>query len=381
MRLNSSINNRKNNSNASKNKHISASSQERRDEEKRRMDRRNEVMIGKTSALDGEKDFSIDSTATEEEYLRQASRIEREIFSQTELGLTELKNFRLEESLKAFERVFELRPNAYCWQAGIVKYYLGDYVGGADIFARNARLYETKFGLPGSEERIWRDACELRYIKNPRNKEHKPSKEMIRQVEEVDEDCMNETKRVTLIVKDLFAASVNDDQSTLILSRAKLRAIGGSFDNNSRRPDQKMWKVNSWFYLGLHYDTLGESEESKKCMKMALRLCPSNGNGSDIIHALPLLHMSTRDWFDDDEFDIVEENPPAPVNSEQEIIETPSGITVDPILLQSIHDSISKMKYDGLSNALKIRGINHTGPKKELQTRLFNSLVKDVGLR
>jgi len=359
----------------------SASSKERRDEEKRRMDRKKDVVLGKTSAIDGETNFSLDPTATEEQYLKQASKVEQEVFFQTELGLTELRNLCLEKSSKAFQRVFELRPHAYCWQAGIVNFYLGDCIGAAEIFAKSACTYETKFGLPGSEERIWRDACELKYLNDPSNKKQKPSKEMFKQVEETDEDCMDETRKVIRLAKDLFAASVNNDYSKLILSKAKLRAIGGTFGKNDKISDQKMWRVNSWFYLGLHYDAFGEYKESKKCMKMALRLCPSNGNGSDIIQILPLLHMSVRDWFDDDEFNIIDGNSHEKENSEKEKVDTPSGVTVDPIIVLSIRDSISKMKYDDLKNTLRIRGVSHTGPKEKLQTRLFNSLVGDVGLQ
>jgi hypothetical protein len=46
-------------------KHLSASDRERRDEEKRRKERQGEVIIGKTSARPGEKDFPLDPVATE----------------------------------------------------------------------------------------------------------------------------------------------------------------------------------------------------------------------------------------------------------------------------------------------------------------------------
>lgn len=62
--------------------------------------------------------------------------------------------------------MFQLRPNAYLWQAGIVKFYLEELQEAAEIFVRNIGTYESKFGEPASEERIWRDACELKFTSN-----------------------------------------------------------------------------------------------------------------------------------------------------------------------------------------------------------------------
>jgi hypothetical protein len=61
-----------------------------------------------------------------------------------------------------------------------------------------------------------------------------------------------------------------------------------------------MWQLSSWYYLRLHYDALVEEADSKACMKMALHQCFSVGNGSDIIHTLPVIHMLRRDWYDDE---------------------------------------------------------------------------------
>ena len=147
---------------------MSNSSRERRDEDRRRKERIDDVIIGKTSARRDETDYPIDPEVTEQEWLRSASQIERLIHQYTEEGMNAMKSLRLEEANKSFDRVFELKPEAYLWQAGIVKFYLGDTVGAADIFARNAVHFEKKFGPmnmgPASEERIWRDAAELKYL-------------------------------------------------------------------------------------------------------------------------------------------------------------------------------------------------------------------------
>merc|ERR1712194_498586 len=53
---------------------ISSSNRERREEDQRRKERKEDVIIGKTSAKPGEKDCVINTNATEQEYLRSASR-------------------------------------------------------------------------------------------------------------------------------------------------------------------------------------------------------------------------------------------------------------------------------------------------------------------
>lgn len=75
-------------------KNLSASDQERRDEEKRRRKRKNEVVIGKTSAKKGEADYELDPKATEQEFLRQASHVEQEVFRQTAEGKKMLNSVR-----------------------------------------------------------------------------------------------------------------------------------------------------------------------------------------------------------------------------------------------------------------------------------------------
>jgi hypothetical protein len=76
-------------------KNLSAADKERRDEEMRRNTRRDDVIIGKTSAKKGESDYPIDSKVTEEEYLRQASKVEKEIYYLTEEGMASLKSVGL----------------------------------------------------------------------------------------------------------------------------------------------------------------------------------------------------------------------------------------------------------------------------------------------
>lgn len=71
---------------------LSESERERRDEDERRRKRRDDVIVGKTSANKGEKDFVIDPEVTQQEYLRQASRVEEEVFRLTEAGMGFLKS-------------------------------------------------------------------------------------------------------------------------------------------------------------------------------------------------------------------------------------------------------------------------------------------------
>ena len=368
-------------------RNLSASEQERRDEERRRLERADDVKIGKTSAIDGEKNYRIDPKATEQEWMRQASDVEQEVFRQTDRGMEMLKMLRLEEAVDAFDAVFALKPNAYLWQAGIAKFYIGDLEGAADIFAQSAEIYETRFGQPASEERIWRYACELKLLNSMSRKDRQHIERTggfsstLTPLPEKDNTAdllKSEMRRVIRIARGMFEASTQGDDLKVIASRAKLKSIGGAFDDEKPVLDRKMWKLNSWYFLGLHYDVLGEAEESRQCMKMAIRLCPSSGNGSDIIHTLPMLHMSRRDWFDDESFDLNESNENLTENSEDKLSTTPSG--VDPVFADSIRSNLAKMRHVELKDALKSRGLRIVGSKEELCNRLFVSMLNDHGL-
>lgn len=372
-----------------------ASERERRDEERRRQDRAQDVVIGKTSARADASDFSLDVHATEEEWMRQANSVEQQVFRYTEKGMTALKMLEVEKASESFDNVFQLRPSAYLWQAGIAKFYLNELEEAADIFAKSASVFESKFGEPASEERIWRNACELKLLNSLDKKERKRIEgnggmsELLPSIPENEFTATllaSERRKVIRIARDLFDATIVNDFSASILSRAKLRSVGGAFEEKPTM-DRKMWKLNAWFYLGLYYDAMGNEEESKKCMKMALRLCPSSGNGSDIIHTLPMLHMAKRDWFDDEDFHVDGQS-----ESQDEAkgsgvsTSTPStpGNTgkrdADPLVAQTVRGGVAQLKMDELRDALRNRGLKGTGSKEELQRRLFGSLMDDAGL-
>lgn len=75
-------------------KNLSASNQERRDEEQRRLKRKEDVIIGKTSAVRDATDFALNTKATEEEWMRQASRVDQQVFKLTDQGMESLKMVR-----------------------------------------------------------------------------------------------------------------------------------------------------------------------------------------------------------------------------------------------------------------------------------------------
>jgi tetratricopeptide (TPR) repeat protein len=386
---------------------LTASQQERREEETRRKERSSDVVIGKTSAKTNARDYPIDPKSTQELYLRQASNIEQEIYKQTERGMEFLKTLQLEKASSSFDRVFELKPNAYLWQAGIARFYQNDLQQASDIFARNAATFESKFGEPASEERIWRDACQLKVHSSMDKKKRKETSSMadaarlVAQVPERNNNDMadngisvatSESRKVLRITKELFEASIERDAGKEVLARAKLRAIAGSADEQPQM-DRKMWKLNAWYYLGLHYDVIGDEAESKECMKMALRLCPSS-NGNDIVHTLPMLHMARREWFDDEEFDndgVEEETVKGKRGggngqlgktrkNKSTIPVMDRGTRSDPVVVESIRTSVSKMKYTQLQDALKTRGLKFHASKEELANKLVNSLLEDIGL-
>ena len=73
-------------------KYRSASELERQREDQRRMDRIKDVQIGKTSALDGAKDYQINVDKTQEDLLtRGLDEMEREIWELTEQGMHAFK--------------------------------------------------------------------------------------------------------------------------------------------------------------------------------------------------------------------------------------------------------------------------------------------------
>jgi tetratricopeptide (TPR) repeat protein len=377
------------NSSSAHYRNLSAAERERREEEKRRKDRANDVVIGKTSALQGVKDYELNVRSTEEQWLSQASRTEREVFLKTEKGIRLLKMLRIEEAAEAFETVFELKPSAYLWQAGIASYYLGDLDGAAEIFARCGGIYESRFGDPASEERIWRNACFLKKFHSLKKKEQKALEDSgvvhnlvsnVSERENTTELLKSEKRKVIKLTQTLFSSTVHKQHSEVILARAKLRSIGGAYDEQPKL-DRKMWKMSSWFYLGLYHDAMGEEDESKRCMKMALKLSP-NAHGDDLMHTLPLLHMTCRNWFDDDEFDdgIVSNQVDAQMIASNEHSQTDAPKNADPHVVESIRSSLEKMRLVDLQNALRIRGLRAVGSKAELQERLFDSLMSDVSL-
>ena len=450
----SSNSNSSSSSSNSKKLNLSASARERRNEELRRLSRSDDVVIGKTSAKADAKDYALDPDRTESEYLGQATALEREINLQTDRGLQCLKLLDLDEADKAFDRVYELKPDAYAWQAGVVKYYRDELLGAARCFASNAATYETRFAamdLPASEERIWRDACQLRALSSSRVRTKgvrkgrgadglyaqmyddivattAPRLDALDEEEEGEnggETPSRETRKVIRIVRDLFRGSIDNDPSAVALNRAKLRSITGEY-GSAPTSDRKKWKLSSWFYLGLHYDAVGEADEARSCMKMALRQGQSSGNGEDIIHVLPFLHMSVRNWFDDEEFSLdgtaddeddggdwssltstgtasiwekeepktyswsaIEDAKDQTASSEggSEMAEEkqyqnkqqPQEDGARSVVKIAIESSLAKVRLVELQESLRKRGLKTTGPKAELQKRLLDALLKDAG--
>eukprot|EP00543_Licmophora_paradoxa_P005604 CAMPEP_0202445738 /NCGR_PEP_ID=MMETSP1360-20130828/4485_1 /ASSEMBLY_ACC=CAM_ASM_000848 /TAXON_ID=515479 /ORGANISM="Licmophora paradoxa, Strain CCMP2313" /LENGTH=209 /DNA_ID=CAMNT_0049062091 /DNA_START=1 /DNA_END=630 /DNA_ORIENTATION=+ len=179
-----------------------------------------------------------------------------------------------------------------------------------------------------------------------------------------------ESRKVFRITRDLFAATTNRDFVGILLGRARLEQISGDRIRNPHG-DRKMWKLTAWFYLGLYHDAIGEEQEAKECMKMAMRLCHSSGNADDLLLALPMLHMTVRDWFDDDDFEpILEEQP------DMALIEVGLGLQADAKVVESIQKGISKLNIRQIRSALKTLGISMTGTKDEVQKRLFLALIE-----
>jgi hypothetical protein len=370
------------------------------------------VVIGKTSAKRDATDYPIDPEATEREFLLKASQEERLVHQYTDEGMNAMKSLRLELADKYFDKVFELRPEAYLWQAGIVKFYLEDVEGAAKIFAKSASHFETKFGPmgmgPASEERIWRNAAELKYVSSLRKSERKqylldkeegnsPIAQIPNDGNDDDDSALGaETRKVHRLTRELFDATVDQQKPIEVVARAKLLSFAENPKPGSSQISQdiKKRKLNACYFLALHYDVTGDIGESKKWIKTAFRLCINAGKSSDIMDTLPLLHMTARDWFDDepydedddgfDEFDFGAESPDPAVplvleSATNGMTEHMSDAYSDPVLEASIMEDVEKMKFNEIREALRIRGISGTGSKETLKERLFISLMEDAG--
>ena len=148
-----------------------------------------------------------------------------------------------------------------------------------------------------------------------------------------------------------------------------------------------MYKLHSYFYLGLHYDALGQVEESKKCMKMALKSCANGigGNNQDITYLLPVIHMTVRDWYDDDEFDDqIGDNMDDEALIEQLMSEGAVDLSSDDTndkedkMAAGIRESIKHMRIVDLRQELKKRKLKVGGSKKELQDRLVRDIASEM---
>ena len=427
------------------NKYITAAEKARRSEEKRRQLRKSEGFAtpGISSVIPGAQNLPLNVAKTEREYIMSLSssdnddiideyNVDKFVAIWTEEGLSHLRMLRFQEAGRSFDKVYQIKPDAYLWQDGIVKYYLGDYHSAAESLAQNAKRYEVRFMEPASEERIWRDAAELKVISSL-NGGRKVSKQFtdvpaaMRVVLDEDSDIDHQTaemesiaserRKVIRIARQLFSSSLRNDSKGVALARAQLQACcGDSFPSSiksslptlptttrkSSSPfaskDHKMHKLHSFFYLGLHYDALGLFYESKQCMKMALKTCAQSisGNNQDITFLLPVIHMTVRDWYDDDEFDTEEDTDQIDLNDEEMMEQllidggvalkmnagedVSTGNNISPSKLESsLRESIKDLKVIDLKNELKARKLKVSGSKKELQDRLVDDLKREAG--
>ncbi len=201
------------------------------------------------------------------------------------------------------------------------------------------------------------------------------------------------------LARQLFFNSLRDNSAGVALARAQLQAMcGDSFPPSLKsslplipkseqqlssslnsQPDRKMYKLHSLFYLGLHYDALGQASESKQCMKMAVQMCANkiSGNSQDITYLLPVIHMTIRDWYDDDDFDVVASDSTTNFeNDESEKFQFNEGsIRIDN---NEQRDRLQSMNVFDLKLELKKRNLKVSGPKKELIDRLMADLNKDA---
>lgn len=202
-------------------------------------------------------------------------------------------------------------------------------------------------------------------------------------------DNTNSYRKAIRLARELFSSSVHNNQSQVAMTRVKLQSLCQD-DESSSLNDPKMYKLHSYFYMGLHYDALGQIEESKKCMKLALTSCPNGigGNSQDITYLLPVIHMTVRDWYDDDEFedkvenDIVDDEGftcQSTMDGVGELSTSHEKSKTDDEMV--IRESIKHMRIVDLRQELKKRKLKMGGSKKELQDRLVNDIALEMKRR
>jgi len=341
-------------SNESKEGEVFASKSERRKEEKRRLERKEDVVIGKTSAIPDEVDFEIDASKTEAILLETNDLKEKEVIVQTNQGLDFFRMLQLEKARKSFDRVYELKENAYIFQAGITLFYLDEIEMAGNVFVKSGITYETKFGLDATEERIWRDICELTLLSRMTKKEIKLANEnnalpVIPVIPSLKKSL--ETRKVLKLAYKLCRASIQNNMFEVISYRAKLFSIA-----IKGKLDTKRWKFHSWYFLGLHYDAIGNTEQSRFCMKRAMML---SQNDRDIMNLLPLLHMCRRDWFDDDD-----------ITEQKELQEE--------FVIHILTKDSQSVKLADIQQTLKSKGIKfYEKSKHDLQKRFLELLLDE----
>jgi len=329
--------------------------------------------IGQTSAIPGATDFPLKIEETEEKYMRSASERERVVWENTDLGIEKLRAYDVNGAKECFDRVVGVKPEAYLWQRGICLYYLDDFEGAGRSFAENAAKFENRFSEQASEERIWRDACVLKlrtetkaevrkYMRKPHDADgtDAPSAPFVPAIPE-NESLPRESRLMMRLVRDLFTATLAGDPSLAALIRARLHSI--CFGKSNVRNDVSMRKIHAWYYLGLHYDALGKSEQSRWCMSYAEGEFVEGSN--DLTYSLPRIHIKQRN-YKDGSYDVG-----ALISEECE------GDN-DSILASSLRASVSDFSLKELQEALRNRGERYGGKKTELQYILVQRLITEA---
>merc|ERR1711862_131044 len=172
-----------------------------------------------------------------------------------------------------------------------------------------------------------------------------------------------ETRKVLRLVYDLFKATIDHDIDTPLYTRTKLRIIAltkSTWNNNKDNKYKRSDNLNHNYII-----------KSKYCMKKALEQTLNKSlNGGDIMKILPLLHMTIRNWFDDEEISSSSNDNYSNNNNDNDIL--------NDRIRNDLIDDCMEVKVVDLKHILRSRGFLLKGSKIDIVYRVVDFIMDEI---